>query len=66
MDEKLMQSLLEIGDMGGTPSEVRALEAAYISGIEAAIEVVETWCNEQHILTKLDELRTAAPKVTRR
>lgn len=56
MDEKTMQRVLEIGDMGGTPSEVRALEAAYRAGIATAIGVAETWCNDEHVLRKMNEL----------
>lgn len=56
MDEKTMQRVLEIGDMGGTPSEVRALKAAYRAGIEAALDVVHTWCNDPIVAQKIKEL----------
>ena len=38
--EDVMQEALEIGDMGGTPSEVRALEHMYAAGIQRAIDLM--------------------------
>lgn len=36
----VMQACLEAGDLGGTPSEVRAIEMAYAKGIERAIALL--------------------------
>lgn len=36
MKEEEMQACLEVGDLPGTPSEVRAIEAAYEAGQKAA------------------------------
>ena len=40
------QEALEIGDMGGTPDEVRALEFAYRAGVAAALTVADRTFNE--------------------
>lgn len=36
MDEKVMQEALTLGELGGTPSEARAIEFAYEAGQKAA------------------------------